>query len=70
MTVSVSSIRHTPTTLFTSFKAGVHPRVVQERLGHANVGGTLDTYSHVTMPMQAEAAALVAGLVVASRKSP
>jgi hypothetical protein len=30
---------------------------------HANVGVTLDTYSHVTMPMQAEAASLVAGLI-------
>ena len=30
---------------------------------HANVGVTLDTYSHVTMPMQAEAANLVAGLI-------
>jgi integrase len=46
----------------------VHPRVVQERLGHANVGVTLDTYSHVSMPMQAEAASLVAGLVTGSQK--
>ncbi len=44
-------------------KAGIHPRVVQERLGHANVGVTLDTYSHVSMPMQAEAAAKVAALM-------
>jgi integrase len=43
--------------------AGVHPRVVQERLGHANVGITLDTYSHVSMPMQVEAANLLAGLI-------
>ena len=26
-----------------AFKAGIHPRVVQERLGHANVGITLNT---------------------------
>lgn len=26
---------------------GVHPRVVSEQLGHANIGITLDTYSHV-----------------------
>jgi hypothetical protein len=25
---------------------GVHPKVVSERLGHASVGITLDTYSH------------------------
>ena len=28
-------------------KAGVHHMLVSERLGHANVGITLDTYSHV-----------------------
>jgi len=34
----------------------VHPKVVQERLGHANVGITLDIYSHVSPHMQEEAA--------------
>ena len=33
-------------------RVGVHPKVVQERLGHANVGITLDTYSHVMPGMQ------------------
>jgi site-specific recombinase XerD len=28
-------------------RAGVHPKVVCERLGHSRVGITLDTYSHV-----------------------
>ncbi|MFL6045402.1 MAG: hypothetical protein ACJ72M_09810 [Propionibacteriaceae bacterium] len=28
-------------------QAGVHPKVMQERLGRANIGVTLDTYSHV-----------------------
>jgi integrase len=36
--------------------AGVHPKVVSERLGHASVAFTLDTYSHV-MPNLQEAAA-------------
>ena len=36
---------------------GVHPKVVQERLGHAKVGTTLDIYSHV-MPGLQQAAAL------------
>ena len=26
---------------------GVHPKVVSELLGHANISITLDTYSHV-----------------------
>jgi len=38
-------------------KAGVHPKVVSERLGHASIGITLDTYSHVLPGLQ-EAAAL------------
>ena len=33
-------------------KAGVHPKIVSERLGHANVLITLDTYSHVLPGMQ------------------
>jgi site-specific recombinase XerD len=34
---------------------GVHPKVVQELLGHASVTVTLDTYSHVLPNMQREA---------------
>jgi integrase len=44
-------------------RAGVHPRIVQERLGHANVSITLDTYSHVDLDMQAAAAARVSALM-------
>jgi integrase len=36
--------------------AGIHPKVVQERLGHSNIGITLDTYSHVIGTMQEDAA--------------
>ncbi|HEY5185334.1 MAG TPA: tyrosine-type recombinase/integrase [Actinomycetes bacterium] len=54
-------LRHTHATL--ALRAGVHRRVVQERLGHANVSVTLDTYSHVDTDMQAMAAARVSALV-------
>ena len=37
-------------------RQGVHPKVVQERLGHAKVGTTLDIYSHVTPGLQEAAA--------------
>ena len=37
-------------------RQGVHRRVVQERLGHASIGITPDTYSHVLPSMQEEAA--------------
>ena len=33
-------------------RKGVHPRIVQDRLGHAKVGTTLDIYSHVTPGLQ------------------
>jgi len=36
--------------------AGVHPKVVSERLGHANIGITLDIYSHVLPGIQEAAA--------------
>jgi hypothetical protein len=35
--------------------AGVHPKVVQERLGHSQVSVTLDTYSDVAQSLQREA---------------
>ena len=35
---------------------GVHPRIVSERLGHASVNVTLDTYSHVLPGLQEAAA--------------
>ena len=38
-------------------KANIHPKVVQERLGHSSIAITLDLYSHVAPGMQ-EAAAL------------
>ena len=38
-----------------------------ERLGHATIAITLDTYSHAIPALQEEAAALIAGLVFAAR---
>lgn len=38
------------------FANGVHPKIVQERLGHSSVTMTLDTYSHLLPNMQAEIA--------------
>ena len=34
---------------------GVHPKVVQERLGHAKMSTTMDLYSHVMPSMQKDA---------------
>lgn len=51
-------LRHTAATL--ALEAGVHPKVVQERLGHASVQITLDTYSHVQESVGKEAAGRIA----------
>lgn len=37
-------------------KQGVHPKIVQERLGHSSVSTTLDVYSHVVPGLQEAAA--------------
>lgn len=49
-------LRHTHATLM--LKQGVHPKIVSERLGHASVNITLDTYSHVLPGLQESAATL------------
>lgn len=54
-------MRHTHATL--ALQAGVHPKVVQERLGHSSIGITLDLYSHVVPGMQEDAAAKVGAAI-------
>lgn len=46
-------LRHSAATLL--LNAGVHPKVVQEILGHSNISMTMDVYSHVLPTMQREA---------------
>jgi len=36
-------------------KRGVHPKIVQERLGHFSIQVTLDTYSHASGLQEAAA---------------
>lgn len=45
-----------------ALEAGVHPKVVSERLGHANINITLEIYSHVTPAMQTDAAERIAAM--------
>jgi integrase len=46
--------RHTHASLL--LKQNVHPKIVQERLGHASISTTLDLYSHVVPGLQEAAA--------------
>lgn len=52
--IRLHDARHTHASLM--LKQGVHPKVVQERLGHASIQVTLDTYSHVAPGIQQAAA--------------
>ncbi len=51
--IRLYDLRHTTATLLLS--AGENPKVVSERLGHASIVLTLDTYSHVLPSMQKNA---------------
>ena len=46
-------LRHTHAGIM--LKMGVHPKVVQERLGHSSISITMDIYSHITPNMQRDA---------------
>jgi integrase len=52
--ISLHSCRHTHASLL--LKQGIHPKVVQERLGHSSIHTTIDTYSHVAPGLQEAAA--------------
>jgi integrase len=52
--IRIHDLRHTAATLLLT--RGVHPKVVQDMLGHSSVTLTLDTYSHVTPALHKEAA--------------
>lgn len=52
--VRFHDLRHTAATLM--LQQGIHPKIVQERLGHADISMTLNTYSHVLPSMQEDAA--------------
>src|SRR5207342_2547107 len=64
-------LRHSAATLLLS--VGVHPKVVQEILGHSQISIAMDVYSHVLPGMQQDAMsrlndALKAGIVSGTEK--
>jgi hypothetical protein len=59
---------HTHATLL--LKAGVHVKVVTQRLGHANVAFTMNVYQHVLPGMQAEAAETFASSLGVAEEGP
>jgi integrase len=47
--IRLHDLRHSYATV--ALKAGIHPKIVSERLGHSTIGITLDLYSHVTQSL-------------------
>jgi integrase len=54
--IRLHDARHTHASLM--LKQGIHPKIVQERLGHSSIQTTIDTYSHVAPGLQQAAAEL------------
>jgi integrase len=52
--MALDDLRHTCASLL--FARHVHPKVVQELLGHATISITLDLYSHMLPDMHRDAA--------------
>lgn len=52
--VRLHDARHTMASIM--LKQGVHPAIVQQRLGHASISITIDTYSHILPGLQEAAA--------------
>lgn len=66
--VRFHDLRHGHATM--ALRAGIHPKIVSERLGHSSVAITLDVYSHVIPSMQREAAEAVAAMLRGSERRP
>lgn len=60
--IRVHDLRHSHASLLLA--SGVNPKLVQERLGHASITLTLDTYSHVIPSLQEEVAKRLDDLMV------
>ena len=52
--ISFHGMRHTHATLL--LLSGINVKIVSERLGHASIAITLDTYAHLLPGMQESAA--------------
>jgi len=59
--IRLHDLRHSYAAL--ALKAGVHPKIVSERLGHSTIAITLDLYSHVAQGLDADAAELIAARI-------
>jgi integrase len=61
--ITLHDVRHTYATM--SLRAGVNPKIVSARLGHATVAFTLDTYTEDVPELHHDAAEAVSSLFLA-----
>jgi integrase len=59
--ITLHGVRHSYATV--AMDAGVNPKIVSERIGHSNVGFTMQTYVQRSPGLDKDAAATVAGLI-------
>lgn len=62
--IRLHSVRHSHATA--GLEAGVNVKVMSERLGHSNVGITIDTYQHSIPAIEEAAASQIASLIFGS----
>ena len=66
--IRLHDLRHSYATA--ALAAGIPAKVVSERLGHATIAITMDTYSHVLPGMDERAASAVARLILGDKTAP
>jgi integrase len=65
--IRVHDVRHTYATI--ALRAGVHPAIVSERLGHSTIAVTIDLYSHAVPGVQREAAGVIGDFILRAAES-
>ncbi|MDX8366710.1 site-specific integrase [Cytobacillus sp. IB215665] len=65
--IRLHDLRHTSATLL--INQGIHAKVISERLGHADIRVTMDTYGHVLQTADKEAAQKLDGLFSQQKSS-
>ncbi len=66
--LTLHGLRHAHATMLLT--AGIHPKVVSERLGHSNIAITMDIYSHAIPTIQELAAEALDGLLAVGEENP
>ena len=68
--ITPHGLRHTGATLLLT--GGIHPKIVQDRLGHSSISTTMDRYGHLTDDLQQLAASSIDSLIAsaAAEESP